>query len=335
VGRTRARRGFILGSAAYATAIVKAPAKAAQFEFKCASIQPVSNPATVRMTQMWADVERESGGRIRTQLFPNGQLGGDAAVLEQLRGNAIQFYQLSITNLALVVPAADIAYLGFAFKDVDEALHSLDGPLGNYIRSESLAKGIPVLRGSWPNGMNQIGSAARQIKTVDDLHGFKIRVPVGRVTVDLFRTLGASPVSLSVADMYTSLQTKLIDGEGAALTVIEESRLYEVNKYIALANYGFACAWMIVNADAWKSLPPDLQAIVERNHAKASTLTQRDVRVTYSAVIDKLKRQGVTFNTVDQAPFRAQLRPYYTQYSNTFGSTAWGLLQNSVSQKLL
>jgi TRAP-type transport system periplasmic protein len=334
----RAARGsFVVGSAAaYATAgFGRGAATAAQFEFKCASGLPGNHPTSVHLTEMWATIEQESGGRIHTQFFPNGQLGGESALFTQLRVGAVTFFLIAAPNIASVVPMADICFLGFAFKDPDEGLRAMNGALGGYLRDEIAAKELHALRSLWGSGMFEIGSNSHPIRTPDDLQGFKIRVSAGKINVDLFKTLGASPLPLNFTEVYTSLQTKIIDGTSTPLVTMETARLYEVQKYISLTNHGWSGLMLIANGDSWKSLPPDLQEIVERNNTKYAALENREIKAGEVSVAAQLMRQGVLINQVDQTPFRTRLRSYYEYWANAFGPRVWGALENSLGRKLI
>jgi TRAP-type transport system periplasmic protein len=326
----------VAGSAAIlaATGVSRAPAKAAQFELKCGTNLPIDHPANVRLTSMWAAIEKESGGRVHVRLFPNSVLGNDPALFNQMRVGAVDFHLATPGIMAGVIPVANISYLGFAYKDSDEALRVNDGPLGAYIRSETDAKGMHPLRTIWNSGMRVIGSNTHPIRNPDDMRGFKVRAVESSITVDLFKMLGASPVPLSPNEVYTALQTKLVDGEDAPMVTIQTSRWYEVNKYISLTNHAWSGLWLLANGAMWKGLPSDLQDIVERNNTKYAMLERRDTNLFALSVADKLTRQGVTINDVDQAPFRARLTAYYQTWANTFGPTAWGLLQSSLGRSL-
>jgi TRAP-type transport system periplasmic protein len=330
------RRTFAIGSAAALSSIgvVKAPAKAAQFEFKCGSHEPRDHPSSIRLKQMFDTVEQESAGRIHVQFFPDSQLGGDATMFTQLRLGALHFLFMNAGVLASVVPPADISFLGFAYKDADEGFRVLNGPLGDYIRAEAAAKGIHGFRTMWDDGVSHVGSGTHPIRVPEDLAGFKIRTPSSRITVDLFRALGASPTPLDPAEVYTALQTKLVDGETLTLVMLETSRWYEVQKYVSLTNHAWSGLWMLANGDTWKSLPPDLQEIMERNNTKSAMLEHRDNKIATASVADKLTRQGMIMNKVDPAPFRVRLRPYYDTWASAFGPTEWGLLESGIRHKL-
>jgi TRAP-type transport system periplasmic protein len=335
-GVLKARRSFLTGTAVALASfsIVKTASSAAQFEFRAATQYTLEHPASVRLTQMWAAIERESGGRIRTQFFPNSALGGDVAMFSQMRVGAITFV-LTGAPLSSVVPAADITSLGFAFKDPDEALRCMDGALGDFLRAETAAKGIHMLNTTWNSGMREIGSNSRPIQGPDDLRGFKIKV-VGKMSISLFKDLGAIPIELGLSEVYTGLQTKLVDGEDTPLLTIETSRLFEVNKYISLTNHSWSGLWLLANGDIWKSLPPDLVAIVERNNTKYATLERRDSKLLDAVLADKLSRQGVTINRrVEQAVFRSRLRSYYDTWAGAFGAKEWGILESSLGHRLV
>src|SRR5262249_14261111 len=152
------------------------------------------------------------------------------------------FLLISAGNLASLIPVTDICYLGFAFRDADEGVRIMSGPLGGYLSQEIVAKNIYPLRTIWDSGMSQIGGL-RPIRTPADLAGFKIRVPESRITIDLFKGLGATPTPISQSEVYTSLQTKLIDGQQSPLVSLETAKFYEVEKYVSLTNHGFSGTW--------------------------------------------------------------------------------------------
>ena len=336
--RKHRRRSFMAGGVATWAAVglgfASPRAGAAQFEFRCAGNLAVDHPLSVRTRQMWNAIERESGGRVRAQFFPNSQLGGDAAMFEELRTGALQFYFASPGSISGVVFAAPICDVGFAFKNEEEALRVMDGRLGDYVRGEIAAKNLHALHRIWDAGMRQITAGTHPIRGADDLHGFKIRVAANRLTIDFFKTLGALPTPLSTSETYTALQTKLVDGEDMVLPSVEAFHYYEVQRYLSLTNHSWGSIWLIANGDVWKSLPADLQAVIERNNSRYAALEWRDMKVLSASTADKLARQGMAVNRVDSAVFRAQLRPFYTYWSGAFGPTVWDLLQSSISGKL-
>jgi TRAP-type C4-dicarboxylate transport system substrate-binding protein len=155
---TISRRRFSAASVAALASIafVRAPARAAAWNYRYASNLAVDHPLNVSMRQCWDAVRRESGGRLDVTIFPNSQLGGDTAVLTQLRSGAVQFFTLDGGILQAVVPVAAIQGIGFAFKDSADAFRALDGALGDYVRKEIAGRGLYVHSKMWENGMRQI-----------------------------------------------------------------------------------------------------------------------------------------------------------------------------------
>jgi TRAP-type transport system periplasmic protein len=331
-----ARRNFMVAIAAapLGFSVLCTAAKAAQFEFRISSDQPAQHPTVVHGREMWMAIERESGGRIHAQFFANNELGGQQSQLSQLRLGALNFIMGGAAVLPAISPATDILSLGFAFKNEDEALRVSDGPLGEYLRKEVVAKGVYPLRRIWNSGMRQITANSHPIRTPEDVNGFKIRVVESKISVDLFKLLGGSPTPLGISELYMALQTKIVDGEEAPLTTIETGRYYEVQKFLSVTNHSWSCTWALANSDTWKSIPSDLQDVIERNNAKYALIARRETIAFNAATATKLAGQGLATNVVDGTPFRAHLGPYYASWQSAFGSTAWSLLQNSISSKL-
>lgn len=325
------RRSFSAGAAgAFASiAMVRSRAKAAQFTYKYGSNVDVSHPLNVRMTEMWTAVKRETGGRLEIQIFPNNQLGGDTAMLSQLRSGALQFFTLDGGILQSVVPVAAIQAVGFAFKNSADAFQGFDGPLGDYVRNEIKAKGIWVFDKMWDNGMRDITSSKGAIRSAEDLANFKIRTPPGKLWVDLFKAFGASPSPLNFNEVYTALQTKVFDGQENPPAIIQVARLYEVQKYLSITNHMWSAWHFLGNMEAWNALPPDIQGVIERNSAKYALLQRGDVQRLNDTLVDKLRREGMAVNSTDVSRFRTRLGDFYKEYHGIFGDSAWSLLERT------
>jgi tripartite ATP-independent transporter DctP family solute receptor len=308
-------------------AIVKAPARAAQFQYKSGTDNALNHPQNVRQTQMWAEVKKESGGRLDVSLFPNNELGGASAMLTQVRSGAMHFLAQDGGQLASIVPLAAIQGVGFAFKDSQTAWQAMDGDLGALVRKDLIAGGLYPFPTMWENGMREVTSGSKQIVNVEDLQGFKIRTPPGRLWIDLFKSLGAAPVPLNFNEVYTGLQTKVIDGQENPYAVIELSRLFEVQKYLSVTNHMWSGFWLVANNDGWNALPPDIKAIVNRNATKYALLARGDTARLNGSLLDKLRRRGMTIEQPKIAGFRAKLGDFYKHWKGEFGPLAWSSLE--------
>jgi TRAP-type transport system periplasmic protein len=311
--------------------LVQGTARPAQFEYKSAHGQAVDTPVNVWMVRLWEQVAKETNGRLVVRVYPAGELGGQGALLSQVRINAIQFVLMGDGIYGEAIPAAAIDSLGFAFKDPVSAWGVMNGALGDYIRKEFAARGLFVAKGAmFDQGMNQLTSSTKPIRNADDLAGFKLRVPPAGILVDLFRTLGAAPVALDGTQLYPALQSHLVDGQSNIMLAIEAFKIYEVQKYVSIVNAYWTGAWYVGNAQAWQALPADIQAITQRNIAKFSALQRNDSNRINNTIADKLQRQGLIFNTANTQAMRARLGPYFAKWKSEFGGTLWALLEAGV-----
>ena len=298
------------------------------FRYDYSHSQPTEYPLHTAAVRMWNAVREETNGRLDVRIHPNGQLGSDAAVITQLRSGAVQFTTQSGATLSAVVPVTGIENLPFAFKSTNMVLSALDGRLGEYLRKEMLAQQIYCFPKIFNLGFRQITASDRPIRTVDDFNGFKIRTPQSKIFVDVFKTLGASPTAIGFNELYIALQTRVVDGQETPYSVIETSKFYEVQKYLSVTNHMWTGWWLIANNDAWTALPDDIRAVVSRNADKYISIERSEVEELNVAVADKLRRQGLTFNTADVASFQPRLHDFYARWKDAFGFTAWSLLES-------
>ena len=258
-------------------------------------------------------------------------LGGDSAMLTQLRAGAINFLTYLDGSLATIVPLSAISNVGFAFKDYGEVFSAMDGPLGAMVRAEIVKAGLHVFDRIWDNGFRQITTSTKPVATPDDLNGLKIRVPVSPIEVSLFKALGATPTALAFADVYTALQTHLVDGQENPLTIIENGKVYEVQKYLALTSHVWTGFWFLGNAQLWNALPEDVRALITRNIDEAVAGQRKLSETTNGTLLAKLKTQGMVANSPDRAPFKRKLKQagFYDEWRTKFGAQAWDTLQKT------
>ena len=322
------RRAFAAAAAAAVTMLPRRT-RAAEFSYKYANNVVVDHPMNVRAREAADRIREESKGRLEIQIFPNNQLGGDTDMLSQLRSGALEFFTLSGLILSTLVPVASINGIGFAFKSYGQVWAAMDGELGAFVRGAIDKAGLYAMAKIWDNGYRNITSSTHPVATPADLKGFKIRVPVSPLWTSMFKAFGASPASINFNEVYSALQTKVVEGQENPLSLIEIAKLYEVQKFCSLTGHMWDGFWMLANQDAWKALPPDLQAIAER-HWNAAALAQRDDISKLNATVQAdLEKKGMTFNTVDAEAFRAVLKEagFYGEWRGKYGNDAWALLE--------
>jgi tripartite ATP-independent transporter DctP family solute receptor len=302
---------------------------AAEFRLKYAHNLDVTNPLHVRAAEAVARIKEQTNGRVQVDLFPNNQLGGDTDMLSQIRAGAIDFFTLSGLTLATLVPVTAIYGMAFAFPSYQQAWAAMDGDLGNYLRAAVRKAGVGCLDTNWDNGYRQFISGTKPIDTPEVLRGFKIRVPVSPLWTSVFQTFGASPVSINFSEVYSALQTKLVDGFETTLVGLETSRFYEVQKYVAMVNYLWDNYFFLVNQRSWGKLPPDLQKIVSDNFNKSGLDQRADTERLNGSLRSTLEKRGMVFSDPDFKPFRAALQQgkFYETWRAKFGEEPWGLLE--------
>lgn len=328
---TFTRRHFLATSALAGMGTLARPAfaqKAAEFKFKLGNDLPVTHSVNVRLKEAIAAITAETQGRVAIELFPNNQLGSDSDMMSQIRSGALELATFPGTVMSTLIPQTAITGVGFAFSGYDKVWAAMDGAVGNHIRAAIEKTGMVPFTSVWDNGFRQITSSVRPIKTPEDLKGFKIRVPVVPLWVNMFKTLGAAPVSLPLSEAYQALQTKVADGQENPLALIESAKFFEVQKYCSLTNHSWDGFWFVAGKQ-WKGVPADVQTVVAK-HVNAAALKQRADIARANVDLQKLlEGKGLVFNTVDTVPFQKALAAggFYAQAKEKFGPEAWSLLQ--------
>ncbi len=333
------RRTLLKASAATAVLSgVSAPhvarAQTAEFSYKYANNLPDSHPLNARAKEMAAAIKTETKGRFELQIFPNNQLGSDTDMLSQIRSGGIEFFTLSGLILSTLVPAASINGIGFAFPDYDTVWKAMDGDLGGYVRGEIKKAGLEVMDKIWDNGFRQTTSSTRPINGPDDFKGFKIRVPVSPLWTSMFKAFDAAPASINFSEVYSALQTKIVEGQENPLAIISTAKLYEVQKYCSLTNHMWDGFWFLANRRAWQAVPADMQAIVAKHVNEAAINERADVAKLNASLQQDLAGKGLVFNQPTVAPFRDKLRSagFYAEWKGKYGEHAWELLEKAVGK---
>ena len=331
-------RRSVLRSLAAAPAVLAlgAPrlAQVAEFQLKYGNNLPLTHPLNIRAQQAVDRIRTESKGRVEITIFPDNQLGGDTDMLSQVRSGGIDFFTPSALVVATLAPVAAINAVGFAFSDYDQVWAAMDGKLGAYVRAALDKVHLHAFENMWDNGFRQTTSGNKPIETAHDLDGFKIRVPVSPLSIAMFKALSASPVSLQFSEVYTSLQTKIVDGQENPLPIIQVAKLNEVQKYCSLTNHIWDGFWFIANGRTWERLPADLKAIVAGAINDAGLKQRQDIKTLNETVQADLQSKGMLFNRPAADSFRATLRTsgFYADWKGRFGDEAWGLLEQAVGK---
>jgi tripartite ATP-independent transporter DctP family solute receptor len=336
--RLSRRRLLAAGSASLLGGVIAAPlvarAQAAQFTYKYANNLPETHPMNVRAREMAAAIKQETNGAFDLQIFPSSQLGSDTDTLSQIRAGGVEFFTLSGLILSTLVSAASINGMGFAFPDYDTVWKAMDGDLGAYVREQIVKTNLLAMEKIWDNGFRQTTTSTKPINTPDDFRGMKLRVPPSPLWTSMFKAFDAAPASINFNEVYSALQTKIVDGQENPLAIISTAKLYEVQKYCSLTNHMWDGFWFLANKAAWERLPQDMRAIVAKNINAAGVKERDDVAKLNANLQQELAGKGLAFNKPDAGAFRDKLRTagFYTEWKGKYGDEAWSILEKSVGK---
>ncbi len=325
-------RRLLLGSTAAALplpGLLRARGDAPEFEMKLGNDNAMTHPNTLRQQEAVDRILHESNGRVKISVFPNNQLGGDTDMLSQLRSGALEFMTLSGLILSTYTPLTSIYGIGYAFPDYTHVWAAVDGELGAMLRASIEKAGLYTFDKLWDNRFRQISSSTHPIRTPDDLKGYKIRVPVSPLWTSMFQAFGSAPASINFSEVYSALQTKIVEGQENPLINIETAKLYEVQKYISMTRHMWDGYLMLGNGRNWRSLPADVKTVIAKNLNGSAEEQRRDVANADGAMRALLEKQGMVFNEPDPEAFRQVLikTGFYDKWKAKYGGEAWGVLE--------
>jgi TRAP-type transport system periplasmic protein len=288
-----------------------------------------SHPTVIGLQAACAEILAETKGQLAIEVFPNSQLGSDADMVSQVRSGAIDFVATAGGVWANLIPVAGITGTPFAFPSLQTAFAAVDGELGAHIRGEFAKVNLAPVGAVWDHGYRHITTGTKIINTVQDLAGLKLRVPATPTLQTMFKAMGAAPTTIGIGEVYTALQTKVVDGQENPFAIIEAYRFYEVQKYCALTGHAWECFWLLSNQRSWTAIPEALRLVAQRVFAAQAVKTRGVLAAANTTLQADLTKRGLTFNSVNVQSFRETLQKAgtYSEFHSKFGNTAWALLE--------
>lgn len=319
--RLTARRHFLGTSAAAAATTTLWPAIVlAQTPIVLrVSIPTVpQNAQNLMMARLAALAERRSGGRLKFEIYPNGQLAKQQASIDGLQTGVVDFTLQTAAFLENLFPRVQVVDMPFLFKNRATAERLLDGEIGQVLFEEMKPRGILGL--IWgTDGWRVIENSVRPIKRPADMRGLRFRIQNGPVYAAMMRAVDATPVVIDFAEAYTALSQKTVDGLEIPVATTAENKFYEVTKYLSLSNHMYNATPLLMSKARYDSMPPDLQKIIVSS-AKEVQGWWRSFRVTKDADgLKELKEKGMTVDQIDYPAFRRAMDPVYAEFREKIG----------------
>ncbi|MGI8525482.1 MAG: TRAP transporter substrate-binding protein [Pseudolabrys sp.] len=292
------RKLVLLAVAAFA---VTTAANAAQITTKYSGIQPNDHPASYTEEYFGQEVALLTKGTVKVEVYHNTQLGDAVANVQSIRNGTIGFTTVSASNLNQVLPAMDMYSLPFLFKNADHFWWFLAQPEAAELAKPLEDKGIKVL-GYIDSGARNF-FAQKAIRSPDDMKGEKIRVMASPVMVNTMKALGATGVPVAWAELYTALQTGVVDGAENNHPSIVAKKFYEVSKYYTLDEHMRIPDVMIMSMKLWNQLNDEQKKAVTEAGARAQAYMRGAWHVSEVKDLQELKSKFTEIVTPDKAPF--------------------------------
>ncbi|WP_370638414.1 TRAP transporter substrate-binding protein [Aurantimonas sp. VKM B-3413] len=291
-------------------------AKAQEITLRSADTHPDGYP-TVEAVKYMSDVlKKETDGRIAIQVFDSHQLGEEKETIEQTKFGVIDLNRVNFAPMNGIVPETIVPCMPYIFTSKENMREVMDGPIGEDILKAFEPAGYIGLA-VYDSGARSFYNSKHPIKTLDDLKGLKFRVIQSDLFVDMVNALGANATPMAYGEVYSGLQTGLIDGAENNWPSYESSKHYEVAKYYSLDQHSQCPEVLMMSKVSWDKLSPEDQKAV-RDAAKQSVTKMREL---WDAQEEKSRKTveaaGVEINEVDPAPFIKAMDPIYEKYANT------------------
>lgn len=297
-----------LGSTLAAPALAETTLRFAHFSVE----DDPNHRAAMALAEM---VSAATAGEVTITIAPNSQLGGEVDVVEGILLGTIDMAPPSAAVLANWVPEMNVLNMPFVFRDWDHYRSVLNGPIFDELSAAAAPKGIRLL-GFMTSGPRHIMTTSA-INSMDDLAGRKIRTVQNPVHVSTFNAFGANATAIAYTEVYSSLQTGVVDGADAANTNYYTAKFYEVAPFWAQVSWLFYTNPIVISEAKFQSLDSVTQQALLDAGRKVGMAQQQDWQDSDGKLLDTLKENGVTVTTPDPAPFRAAAQKIYDEFLTT------------------
>jgi tripartite ATP-independent transporter DctP family solute receptor len=312
------RRDFMRLGAGLGAAVTISPARAqAKSVFKASDVQPAGYPTVVATENLGKKLEAATNGRLSVQMFPTMQLGGEKETIEQTQIGAIQMLRVSAGSVGPIVDDINVVNMPFLFKNMAHAEKMIDGAIGQELLDKITANanaGLVAL--CWMNaGARSLYNTKKPIKAIEDLKGMKFRVIGNPIFIDMMNALGGNGVAMGYDQVFSALQTGVIDGAENNPPSYVFSNHYKAAKYFALTEHLIIPEVLVFSKRTWAQLSADDQSLIKK-FAREAQLEERELWNKYEQqAMDKAKAAGCQIVEIaDKKPFQDAVKPVWDKY---------------------
>jgi tripartite ATP-independent transporter DctP family solute receptor len=316
------RMALRLSAAVLALALLSAlpagPAAAREkMVFKASDVHPPGYPTVVAVEEMGKKLEAATKGRLSIQMFPSMQLGGEKEAIEQAQVGALQIARVSVGALGPVVDDLNVFNLPFVFRSVEHMRKVIDGPIGKELLARVTDNPNTHLVGlCWMDaGARSMYDTKRSIKSIADLKGLKMRVMGNPMFVDMMNDLGGNGVPMGYDQVFSALQTGVVDGaENNPPSYVFDNH-YQVAKHYTLTEHLIVPEIVVFSRKTWDALSKDDQALVMKLSGEAQLEERKLWDAKEQDAFDKMKAAGIDVERIaDKTPFQDAVKPVWDKY---------------------
>ena len=287
----------------------------AQTVLKAADVHPIGYPTVVATENIGKKLEVATNGKFKMQMFPNSVLGDEKTMIEQTQLGAINILRTSLGPVGAVVPEVNVFNMPFVFRNEAHMRAVIDGPIGQEIIDKVNASPARLVALAWMDGGSRSLYTKKAVRSIADLKGQKVRMMGNPLFVDTMNALGGNGIAMGYAEVYSALQTGVLDGaENNPPSMFTSNHYTTGAKYYTQTNHLIIPELLVMSKVTWDKLTPPEQALMKKFGREA----QMEQRVLWDkSVADsvaKLKAGGVEFIQVDQKPFFDATAPVRAKY---------------------
>jgi tripartite ATP-independent transporter DctP family solute receptor len=313
-------------SAALATAVAGViPRRArAATTLRWATVLPTNHPSVAMMERVAKQVREQTSGAVEIQTFPAGQLGSSRDVIEAASGGAIQIVDEGAAQFGQFVPQFSILEAPYIWRDAQHIRRVLSSALVDDMNAALVAKRSMRVIGSTYYGKRHVTSGSKPINTVDDMKGFKLRIP----EVDTFRAMaeawGARPTPLNISELYLALSQGAVDGQENPLPTIQSNKFFEVQKYLVLTGHIITPRLIVVNETTWQSLGAKERQVLKSAIETNGQTQDNEILAQEGKLVDTFKAGGMNIIQPDLESFRKPvLASVPAKFESKWGKGLW------------
>ena len=278
----------------------------------------LEDPRGVASLLFKEEIEKNTNGRIKINIHPNGELGGDGELIEGVINGKVDMTVSSAGNFAVYATKLGISAMPFLFSNFDEAWAFMDGDLVAEVNKTLEEFGIVVLS-HFDNGFRCVTTTNRPVKSVSDIKGLNIRTPPNQIVMETMSALGATPKPYAFNELKKALREGLFDSQENPIPVIYNSKLYEEQKYLSITNHSYDAMPFVIRKDLWEMFSQSDKDLILAAAKKAQDLDRKLVKEQTESYVTKLKDAGMTITNPDLKAFQAATSGVIGVFTDVYG----------------